>query len=97
LWFICGGKIDDEEIPYPYEVAAFFVDPDYWGKGIWQKLFDAFRQRIGNNQCFLRTFAGSKAERFYYQQGWTRFWTKQTILGEQTYTEAWFVFGEEES
>ncbi|MDR0608439.1 MAG: GNAT family N-acetyltransferase [Candidatus Peribacteria bacterium] len=50
-------------------MGAFFVDPDYWGQGIGQQLFDAFIQRVGNNQCYLRTFSGSKAEKFYYKQG----------------------------
>jgi GNAT superfamily N-acetyltransferase len=63
---ICGGLADaEEESPYPYEIGAFYVDPDRQRKGIGIQLFNAFRQRIGGRQCCLRTLAGSKGEQFY--------------------------------
>jgi GNAT superfamily N-acetyltransferase len=68
LGFISGGRTDDEQSPYPYEIGSFFVDSDHWGQGIGQKLFSAFKQQIGNQPCYLRTFAGSRAEKFYREQ-----------------------------
>jgi GNAT superfamily N-acetyltransferase len=57
------------------ELAALYVDPDYWGTGIGMALVLAARDRLvglGFQNALLWVLKGNvRADRFYRKDGWT--------------------------
>jgi GNAT superfamily N-acetyltransferase len=77
---ICGfatvARARDADIPQFGLLAALYVDPDHWSRGIGRALLRAARARLvelGFQQavCWVLT-ENRRAQRFYEQDGWAR-------------------------
>jgi GNAT superfamily N-acetyltransferase len=56
-------------------IWALFVSPEYEGQGLAKRLLNlavAWLFELGNGSVRLSTGAGTRADRFYAAQGWTR-------------------------
>ncbi|HLY43519.1 MAG TPA: GNAT family N-acetyltransferase [Terracidiphilus sp.] len=66
---------DDDRADYG-ELAALYVDPDYWHRGLGVALVSAARVRLaelGFMKAVLWVLEGNqRAEKFYLNDGWTR-------------------------
>jgi GNAT superfamily N-acetyltransferase len=64
----------DADLPHHGELRAFYVDPDYWRRGIGVALIAAARKHlfeIGFRKAYLWALVGNiRADRFYKNDGW---------------------------
>ena len=75
---ICGFATTmparDSDVPEYAELAALYVDPEWWGRGVGRALMHAARNRLldqGFRDAVLWLSAGNaRADRFYRIDGW---------------------------
>src|SRR5579863_3144827 len=74
LGFATTTPARDADLPADGELAALYVDPDHWGRGIGVALVSAARKRLfdsGFRNAMLWMLAGNmRADRFYRADGW---------------------------
>lgn len=82
--YVSGGRSDDPDVA---TLAAIYVDPDYWGRGIGTALVERFHdfcRRRGYERVQLRVLAANdRARSFYRHHGYE-------LAGEEATT----LFGE---
>ena len=72
--YLCAGKPRDNDIPYEYEIYAFYVHPDFQRKGVGSNLFDKFKEKIqGSSFCVYVLDGNMKGINFYQKMGGTRY------------------------
>jgi GNAT superfamily N-acetyltransferase len=85
---ICGfattSPAGDDAVPRAGELCAFYVDPDWWGRGVGRALIAAARERLaagGFRTAVAWVLAGNvRGERFYRADGWQADGARRTAL-----------------
>ncbi|HTX76639.1 MAG TPA: GNAT family N-acetyltransferase [Terracidiphilus sp.] len=74
LGFTTTMPARDADCAYAGELAALYVDPDFWGNGVGRQLAATARQRLadeGFTEAVLWMLEGNaRADRFYRKDGW---------------------------
>ncbi len=71
--FVSAGDSRDADSPGAGEVYGLYVAPEFWGRGLGQRLFSAssewLAQRYERGQLWVLV-GNDRARRFYCRQGW---------------------------
>ena len=72
--YLSGGKSRDDNLPYEYEMYAFYVHPDFQRVGVGTALFNAFKEKIqGADFCVYVLDGNVKGISFYQKMGGLRY------------------------
>ncbi len=74
IGYLFGGKTRDNNIPYEYEIYAFYIHPDFQRKGVGTILFNNFKEKIqGASFCVYALDGNVKGINFYQKMGGIRY------------------------
>jgi len=72
IGYLSGGKSRDD-VPYEYEMYAFYVHPDFQRAGVGTTLFNIFKEKIkGASFCVYALDGNIKGINFYQKMGGVR-------------------------
>ena len=72
--YLSGGKSRDDNLPYEYEMYAFYVHPDFQRVGVGTALFNAFKEKIKDvSFCVYALDGNIKGLNFYQKMGGIRY------------------------
>ena len=73
IGYLLGGK-SREDVPYEYEIYAFYVHPDFQRVGVGTALFNAFKEKIKDvSFCVYALDGNIKGLNFYQKMGGIRY------------------------
>ena len=73
IGYLSGVKSLDD-VPYEYEIYAFYIHPDFQRKGVGSNLFNKFKETIqGSSFCVYVLDGNMKGINFYQKMGGIRY------------------------
>lgn len=88
--FANWGEMRGADLPYPYELYAFYVLKDYRGLGLGTVAIEEIKKRIDSLPMFVWVLEGNPSMGFYRKRGKQLDCNREITLGGRPYREVSF-------